>query len=518
MECPHCKVLNDDNAQRCRCCYRHLEEACSPGPDDEQKIDKKKLVRNIVIYTVSLCALIILSMISVVASIIAFFILLTMSIHTFFEARKSKVKLRGKAFIVIGVTIPNILFGFKILWHVDAPPIPNDYTIADYRPKPARADESFALLNSLGDEKPGHRAHKIGLTEEDHIIISDIDGMISKSSYIEAAKLIIEHSLEIRALWDKTEKARCVISSLNQLPEIADLTFPTMEKSCFDSFSNLVDLRKVYRLYVLLEVIEQNNTAVVQEMIEFDSVIRKLTVYARSIITKSVFCGILCQDITTANLIVNRPDVPEGLLESIRAHYVPISNDQASFKDPLISEYIIATKYTQKKIFEEMPSHRFMKNVPHIKWNSTFRVYRNYIDSKLVLLGEYDADDVEPLSVWPSFYPDLGPVPSSDPNTFLPWHYKKYNPVGSRILEVFRYGYYVQKMQKQRLLILDDLFQIVLATRMGGDYSLKGRVYSDEYIIDLEKKIIYNPGPDGVAFTDDDIKLEINPEVLRLTE
>ena len=71
---------------------------------------------------------------------------------------------------------------------------------------------------------------------------------------------------------------------------------------------------------------------------------------------------------------------------------------------------------------------------------------------------------------------------------------------------------------KKMILIKDDLFQIVLAMRMDAEYSLKARAYSDEYIIDLERKIIYSPGPDGEPFTDDDIKLEISPEVLGLTE
>ncbi|GAI51337.1 unnamed protein product [marine sediment metagenome] len=48
--------------------------------------------------------------------------------------------------------------------------------------------------------------------------------------------------------------------------------------------------------------------------------------------------------------------------------------------------------------------------------------------------------------------------------------------------------------------------------------SLKARAYGDEYIIDVEKKRIFSPGPDGEADTKDDIKLTINPEVLNLTD
>ena len=62
--------------------------------------------------------------------------------------------------------------------------------------------------------------------------------------------------------------------------------------------------------------------------------------------------------------------------------------------------------------------------------------------------------------------------------------------------------------------IKEDLFQILLAKRLGSKANLKARAYSDEYVIDLDKKIIYSPGVDGKAFTHDDITLPINPEVI----
>jgi hypothetical protein len=64
--------------------------------------------------------------------------------------------------------------------------------------------------------------------------------------------------------------------------------------------------------------------------------------------------------------------------------------------------------------------------------------------------------------------------------------------------------------------IQDDLLQIVLNKRLGKKINLKARAYSDKYIIDVEKKIIFSPGPDGKPYMEDDIKLVINPEVLGL--
>ena len=62
--------------------------------------------------------------------------------------------------------------------------------------------------------------------------------------------------------------------------------------------------------------------------------------------------------------------------------------------------------------------------------------------------------------------------------------------------------------------ITHDLLQIVLNKRLGQPVSLKARAYGDEYIVDLEGKKIFSPGPDGEADTEDDISLPINPEVL----
>lgn len=67
---------------------------------------------------------------------------------------------------------------------------------------------------------------------------------------------------------------------------------------------------------------------------------------------------------------------------------------------------------------------------------------------------------------------------------------------------------------RSKLQIHQDMLQIVLNKRLGRDFSLKARDYGDEYIIDIENKKIFSPGPDRIENTDDDIKLNIEPDVL----
>ena len=63
-------------------------------------------------------------------------------------------------------------------------------------------------------------------------------------------------------------------------------------------------------------------------------------------------------------------------------------------------------------------------------------------------------------------------------------------------------------------MVQDDLLQIVLNKRLGKPVSLKARAYGDKYIVDLEGKKIFSPGPDERGGTKDDISFPINPDVL----
>ena len=69
---------------------------------------------------------------------------------------------------------------------------------------------------------------------------------------------------------------------------------------------------------------------------------------------------------------------------------------------------------------------------------------------------------------------------------------------------------------EKKVLIKDDLLQWVLARRMGEEASLKARAYSESYTVDVEKGLVFSVGPDGLPYTEDDIKLRIDPVVLGL--
>jgi hypothetical protein len=120
------------------------------------------------------------------------------------------------------------------------------------------------------------------------------------------------------------------------------------------------------------------------------------------------------------------------------------------------------------------------------------------------------------LSVWPSIYPQLPVWIDSEGQT--PWCYKAYNPIGSSLLEIFLPAMERVFQIRTKVWVENDLLQIVLNKRLGRPVSLKSRAYGGEYIVDVKGKKIFSPGPDGKADTKDDIKLPINPEVLRWEE
>jgi hypothetical protein len=156
-----------------------------------------------------------------------------------------------------------------------------------------------------------------------------------------------------------------------------------------------------------------------------------------------------------------------------------------------------------------------MGKTPLLKRNSTLRFYRNVCDNGINVLEDIEESANVGFSVWPPVYPCMEPV-SFQARKPLPLLYVCYNPVGSWFMRVRFFSYESLLKRKTAIKIQDDLLQIVLNKRLGNDVSLKACAYSDEYIIDVENKKIFSPGPDGEADTKDDIMLRVNPDVLGL--
>jgi hypothetical protein len=267
----------------------------------------------------------------------------------------------------------------------------------------------------------------------------------------------------------------------------------------------------LYRAYICLQSSKGNHKAAINELIRLNSVYKKMSLNARSLLMKSICIAGLEADTIPTNFIINNPETPYETLLLIEQHIVPISEEYTSLRNTILFEYL-TFKYTIKS----MPLDPRVKHVlpPVLKLNSSLRLFINFCNK---CIGEDENKDaIKEYRIWPTLYPNL-PVQFNRDGK-LPLYYKIYNIVGCELIQDIVSEIESVTSAKIRAEVRSDLLQIVLNKRLGKEVSLKAHAYSDEYIIDIENKIIFSPGPDGKSYTDDDIILPINPEVLNLTQ
>lgn len=242
-------------------------------------------------------------------------------------------------------------------------------------------------------------------------------------------------------------------------------------------------------------------------MIELDLAFRKLSLNVRGFMEKLICLKCIEENIVTANAIVNNPVVARESIELLARHFTPLTKEQISMRNGVLSEYIFL-----KDIVSEVSGQTAGGKMPLLKTNSTLRVYKYFCDNRLDAM-EQNGHVATRLSAWPDHYPFKEPDLVQTWG-LLPMIYRCYNPLGSRCILMFGFSRKIDTRNGSILPVHSDLFQIVLDRRLGKEISLKARAYSDEYIIDVEGKKIFSPGPDGKPNTKDDIKLSINPELL----
>jgi hypothetical protein len=413
--------------------------------------------------------------------------------------------------IVLLLVVPVIVLVCFILWRSDAPPLEDDYTISDLRSVPAECERSYELLMSLSSkDRNTPEAAGIGLCAEDVTFISELQDTIRNCSYEETIEAIGENVGGIKLAWRNGEKGRGVISELNRFEEIADLTECSMDAYTIP-LANLRRLAYLYHAYIFVEVGQGNEEEAMAELIELDMVFRKLSVNARPLVTKLVCIAVLALDIKTANFIVNNPGTSQESIELLAEHFGAFSEEQTSLRNGMINEYLVC------KDGLDQAHEKAMHSSGPLKYNSTLRLVKNHFDELVHRAEGKEQAEVEKLSVWPRFWPFKVDV-ELDSEEGLPKIYQFYNPVGFALLGILTPVFDRVFELQTRLEVHGDLLQIVLGKRLGKEVSLRARVYSDEYIIDIKEGIIFSPGPDGEANTEDDIKLMINLEVLGLVE
>ena len=156
MQCPKCGNENADNVWICSSCRHVLRDHDGQTAFAESRISK--------LANLSL----VLEILSLFLFVLAGIPAIVIGVISIVRIGRSGGMLKGKRIAMAGVLSSILLMGvFFLLWSLDAPPIPNDYTLADIHAAPAECAESFEILKILIDEEhnlPG--APAIGLTEE----------------------------------------------------------------------------------------------------------------------------------------------------------------------------------------------------------------------------------------------------------------------------------------------------------------------------------------------------------------
>ena len=392
-------------------------------------------------------------------------------------------------------------------WRIDAAPIPNDYTIFDLRSASPFWYGTYNLLNSLADKNDDMiDAPAIGLSSEDLENLDEINNIFKEKDLQTISQQLQANADEIHLMWQNTKKGRKVLSKLAVIPEIADLSEPYLE-STSSGLKNFRHLTLLRRAYICLQSCQGDQEAAIDELIRLDSIIKKMSLNARGLITRLVCLANIRINIETANFIINNPETPNEVIVQLKRRMIPFSDEHVSLRNSIIFEYLMFRNEIRKLTHE--PRFRY-SYFPPLKLNSTLRLYRNFCD-KWISLSEHRTP-IKGLRVWPILYPNV-PVQMGFESK-LPWYYKAYNPMGSLVASILTPAAENVLIIRTTLQGHSDLLQIVLDKRLDKEIRLKARAYGDEYIVDLENKKIFSPGPDGKSGTKDDIKLLINPEVL----
>ena len=518
MRCPKCGTQIPDGKKTCVLCGWDMVQGDTTEVPIEPKLSMLA-VASLVLGVLSPLTLLTTTMPAIILGICAIT-----------RIRRSNGRLKGEKIAMAGTiipifAIPSVIGVCVALWRIDAPPIPNDYTIGDLRCADPEYAPSYELLMSLADEQDAEPnvAPAIGLSASDIVMLEEISDTLKASDYSNTiiSQTLTAESEGIKQAWQNAKKGRDVIRSLIKFPEIADLTEQSYEAD-LGFLENLQRLALICRLHLCLQSELGNDKDAITELLELDSLFRKLSVNARTMITKLVCYGGFRYNIISANFIINRSHASFESLEFLQGQFPHLTDEQVSLRNAFICEYLMFKNVLDEGIYKGLATEAQKYNLRKrslFKRNSSLRLYRHSCAKWLAAGEELEASAGLGYSVWPGFcffLPDVsfeedvegGLVPG------FPWHYSFYNPIGSMLIATMQPAFEKIVALKTKVRTHEDLFQIVLNKRLGREVSLKARAYSDEYIIDVEKKIIFSPGPDGESYTKDDIKLPINPDVV----
>ncbi len=407
---------------------------------------------------------------------------------------RSEGRLKGRRLAIAGMAcccVSLVFLGGLWMWSLDAEPLAEDYTVEDLAYAGAEYDETWALIESL----------EAG-SEDSYEVLREMGGrvgrLLEEPDGGEIADVLSGYAEAIERLWEQSEADRRIIRRLAEFEYINDLSEPALRPD--KSYKRIAYLGNLYFLHALLEAGRGDDVGACETLGEINSLMRRLCVSSRGSITKLTCFAVLGRGLQAATFLLNDPETSDAALEVLARDYVALSDEAMSMRNCIIFEYLAAKMMWEDTVPSGVSSLA-------AKRNSYMRVLRNLCEEQLACQRKAG---LEPLCVWPRYYP-YRPRVSAEGLFTGGRLYMMYNPVGSMLLVFARP---VAGRASEWIRATDDMFGILLAMRMGREYSMDARDGGEEYVIDAEEMMIYRPGEDGRPYR----KLPINPEVLRVRQ
>jgi len=399
-------------------------------------------------------------------------------------------------------------------FYYDAPAIEDDYTNKDLPSVPQQYAKSFILMQTLNTNEDKDGIHTTGLTVEDVKTLEEIGVIIKEKNFADTRQTILNYKDFLQEAWDHAITGRTIINELAGYEQIDDQSKLELNAEV-ELPTNFKSLARIYNYRLRLECENTNSDSAIAELIELDNVVKKISLNARNTIIQLISIGGQGINFKTANYIANHPKISERSVYLLYNHFKPLTQKQASFRNVFIAEYLTIKTEFEKAIRQQSANPLvWISDKRSIKINSSQRFYRNNLE-EILQNDDYARPMLKgKLSVWP--WNITRPQVTLNSKGKASFWYRYYNPDGSKMISQSIETAKKLDTLRTKHQIYDDLLQIVLALRLGHETDLSARAYSDKYIIDTEKKMIYSPGPDSKPFTADDIKLNINPEILGL--
>lgn len=499
MNCPRCGIECDAAAQTCFSCGWVFADGNENGKPHISKL----AVLSLIFGMLCLFTLFLPLLPAIIIGILAIR-----------RIRRSSGRLTGERLAMAGIVIPllclPIVFSLLyVVWRKDAPPVPNEFTEADLVTVRPENEPSWELLRQLNDQRDDpNGAPAIGLANEDIELLDTIFEAVSdpNNSIQDTLSIARDYQDDISRLWQKGQKGIDIIHRLSAFDEIADLSEPSMTPE-YIAIDDLKWLSRLVNCFVLNQAAAGNLVQAINELNTYNSLIRKRSVSTRSVIAELVCYAGFVINLESVSVICGDPNVSESALRMLQNEFAPLNEKEVALENPLICEYL----GIKDKLIELQKEQG--REVGVLKMNSSLRYFQSYIQRQILFDSHSIGTEHCPISVWPWEKPNW---PKVKLTTDINWLYVGYNPAGYMFVQIVTPAYEKVYEIKTKVLVRDDLFQWILARRLGQEGSLKARAYSDQYTVDIDKQIVFSVGSDGEPYTDDDIKMRINSEVLGL--